>query len=492
MSEGSALQWLRAPRLAEDTLPEGTRAVACRRCGRTVEVSLSPMRPPSFVRVEDQVECPEVQERWTGTSEGGLLLMMCGALEQSLEPDWETGDADAAAAHEPHSIVPPARPRALPEPAVVFSDRWDEDRHDDDHESTEPKGWLRTLLARSEGLRKGLVRATIGVLILGIVFLVGVLLPLREIKQLIHSPPAMTGSSGPQREALSAAPPQSPRRILLETTSAPSEAAQLGLRSPPSSFVLPRQATATESAPPSSAETAAAAAAEPEPKLRVPDLVAVAGGSFAMGGDDDSEQPSHQVSIRPFALGKHPVTVGEWKSCVAAASCPDIASGPDDRPVTNVSYDDTQAYLAWLSRATGKTFRLPTEAEWEYAARAGQRTRYWWGDRLRPGMANCRGCNGSSDAEQDQPPKIGSTPANPFGLFDMGGGVGQWVADNWHKNYKGAPSDGSAWLEEGSYARVIRSGSWKNGPADARAGSRDRYDGRIRHPTLGFRVASSS
>ncbi|MGJ5180712.1 formylglycine-generating enzyme family protein [Bradyrhizobium oligotrophicum] len=487
MSESSALQWLRAPRLAEDTLPVDSHAVACRRCGRTVQVSLSPMRPPSFLSVEDQVECPEVQERWSGTSEGGLLLMMCGALEQSLEGDWDTGDVDAAARHEPPPIIPSARPRAVRQAVDPSPERW-EDGDDDDGEEAAAAGWWRSLLARSAGLSKTLVRATIGFLVVSIVFLGGVLLPLREIKLLIQSPPGLMGSSGPQREALTVAPP-SPRRVLLESATAPSDV-QPGSRPPASGFVAPRQVASVEVAPPA-AEPAPRAAPEPEPKLRVPDMVAIAGGTFAMGGDDDSEQPAHQVSIRPFSLGKHPVTVGEWKSCVAAAACPDIAAGADDRPVINVSYEDAQAYLAWLSRATGRTFRLPTEAEWEYAARGGQRTRYWWGDRMRPGMASCKGCNGSSDADTDQPPKIGSVQANPFGLFDMGGGVGQWVADNWHKNYKGGPADGAAWLEEGSYARVIRSGSWKNGPAEARAGSRDRYDGRIRHPTLGFRVASS-
>ncbi|GLH80093.1 hypothetical protein SSBR45G_50020 [Bradyrhizobium sp. SSBR45G] len=487
MSESSALQWLRAPRLAEDTLPMDSRAVACRRCGRTVEVSLSPMRPPGFQRIEDQVECPEVQERGTGKDQGGLLLMMCGALEQSLDAEWEAEQSDAAVPHQPPPLAVPTHPRAAPELLDALPESWDDDRSD--HEADAPTGWLRAWLARSAGLRKGLIRAVVAVLILGVVFLGGVLLPLREIKLLIQSPPGgLAGASSAQREALPAAPPSSPRRILLESAAAP--APPPGSRSPSSSFVAPRQTAGLESAPPASEPAAAPRAApEPEPKLRIPELIAIAGGSFAMGGDDESEQPAHQVSLKPFSLGKHPVTVGEWKQCVAAASCPDIASGADDRPVINVSYDDTQAYLAWLSRATGKTFRLPTEAEWEYAARAGQRTRYWWGDRMRPGMASCKGCNG--DVEPDQPPKIGSAQVNPFGLYDMGGGVGQWVADNWHKNYKGAPADGSAWLEDGSYARVIRSGSWKNGAADARAGSRDRYDGRIRHPTLGFRVASS-
>ncbi|CCE02908.1 formylglycine-generating enzyme family protein [Bradyrhizobium sp. STM 3809] len=484
MSESSALRWLRAPRLAEDTLPMEQRMVACRRCGRSVEVSLSPMRPPAFLRIEDQVECPEVQERGTGKDQGGLLLMMCGALEQSLDAEWEAAEAEAAPAPEPPPFVAPTPSYAAPELLDALQDRWD-DGHSDDRKSAPPAGWLQSLRARSAGLRRGMVRAVVAVSVLGVVFLGGVLLPLREIKLLIQSPPgSLAGSSSAQRDAL-VAPSTSPHRILLESA-APSP----GPRPAPSSFVPPRPATGAEAAS-QPAEPAAAPrpAPEPQPKLRVPELVTIAGGSFSMGGDDDSEQPAHQVSIKPFSLGKHPVTVGEWKSCVSAASCPDIAIGGDDRPVVNVSYDDAQAYLAWLSRATGRTFRLPTEAEWEYAARAGQRTRYWWGDRMRQGMASCKGCDG--DAELDLPPKIATTQVNPFGLYDMGGGVGQWVADSWHKNYKGAPVDGSAWIEDGSYARVIRSGSWKNGASEARAGSRDRYDGRIRHPTLGFRVASS-
>ncbi|CAL79943.1 hypothetical protein BRADO6307 [Bradyrhizobium sp. ORS 278] len=485
MSESSALQWLRAPKLAEDTLPMDSRTVACRRCGRTVEVSLSPMRPPGFLRIEDQVECPEVQERWTGKDQGGLLLMMCGALEQSLDAEWEMAEVEAATAHEPPPIVAPTPPHAAPELIDALQDRWNDD-HDDDRQVVSSTGRLAKLRAGSARLRKGAVRAVVAVSILGVVFLGGVLLPLREIRLLIQTPPGgLAASSSAPRDALSA-PPTSPRRILSESAATPPGGQQVQ-----STFVPPRPAAGADMASvPAEPVAAPRPAPEPEPKLRVPELIAVAGGNFAMGGDDESEQPVHQVSIKPFSLGKHPVTVGEWKSCVAAASCPDIAIGPDDRPVVNVSYDDTQAYLAWLSRATGKTFRLPTEAEWEYAARAGQRTRYWWGDRMRQGMASCRGCNG--DAELDLPPKIASTQVNPFGLHDMGGGVGQWVADSWHKNYKGAPADGSAWLEDGSYARVIRSGSWKNGPSDARAGSRDRYDGRIRHPTLGFRVASSS
>ncbi|UFZ02674.1 formylglycine-generating enzyme family protein [Bradyrhizobium ontarionense] len=224
-------------------------------------------------------------------------------------------------------------------------------------------------------------------------------------------------------------------------------------------------------------------------KPRIPEMVPIPGGAFSMGSNDDpSETPIHHVDIRPFALGRFPVTVGEWKDCVAAGKCADIALGPDDHPMANVSFQDTQDYVAWLSQHTGKAYRLPSEAEWEYAARGGRRTRFWWGDQMQAGMAGCGGCNESGAAQRV---KVGSFRANPFSLFDMGGGVDQWVSDGWHKNYHGAPADNTPWLADGSHVHVIRSGSWKSEPRYVRAASRDNYDGRFRYPTLGFRVASS-
>ena len=137
----------------------------------------------------------------------------------------------------------------------------------------------------------------------------------------------------------------------------------------------------------------------------------------------------------------------------------------------------------------GKKFRLPSEAEWEYAARGGTQTRYWWGDQLQSDMANCKGCSGAYDPSQ--PLKVGSFKPNPFGLHDMGGSVDQWVEDCWHRDYQGAPIDGSAWIERNCAARVMRSGSWKNDPSYIRPASRDRYDTGVRYPTHGFRVVAS-
>jgi formylglycine-generating enzyme required for sulfatase activity len=209
-----------------------------------------------------------------------------------------------------------------------------------------------------------------------------------------------------------------------------------------------------------------------------------------MGSDDDlSEKPIHRVTVKPFAISKFPITVREWNECVSANVCTYVPTGKDDAPVTNLSWTDAQQFVEWLSQVTQKTFRLPSEAEWEYAARAGTKTKFWWGEQLQTDMANCNGCNEPYDGTQ--PLKVGSFQPNAFGLYDMGGGVDQWVADCWHKNYQGAPLDGSPWLDSECFSHVIRSGSWKNDPSYVRPASRDHYDASVRYPTHGFRVAHS-
>jgi len=177
---------------------------------------------------------------------------------------------------------------------------------------------------------------------------------------------------------------------------------------------------------------------------------------------------------------------------VAAKACAAPAvDESDNAPITNVSFDDAQLFVAWLSQETRKNFRLPTEAEWEYAARGGTRTKYWWGNDIQPAMVNCKGC--SSEQTPRPAANVEEFKPNPFGLHDMGGNVAQWVSDCWHKNYQGAVADGSAWMGDANRCvfHVIRSGSWRNSPNDVRPSSRDYYDGRIRYPTHGFRVARS-
>jgi formylglycine-generating enzyme required for sulfatase activity/class 3 adenylate cyclase len=223
--------------------------------------------------------------------------------------------------------------------------------------------------------------------------------------------------------------------------------------------------------------------------VREPEMIAIRGGSYAMGSNEDpTERPVHQATIKPFAIGKYPVTVQEWNESAAAKACGFTANGRDDAPVTNVSWTDAQEYIAWLAQATKKPYRLPSESEWEYAARAGTQTRYWWGDKLQPGMVACKDCG---DTSTEQPAKVGSFKPNPFGLYDMGGGVDQWVEDCWHKNYQGAPVDGSPWKGGDCGSHVLRSGSWKNDARYVRPANRDSYDTNVRYPTHGFRVALS-
>jgi formylglycine-generating enzyme required for sulfatase activity/class 3 adenylate cyclase len=231
-------------------------------------------------------------------------------------------------------------------------------------------------------------------------------------------------------------------------------------------------------------------ATQPASAVREPEMKTVRGGSFTMGSNDDfTEKPSHQVTIKPFAIGQYPVSVRDWNQCATAKACPFTATGKDDAPVTNVSWSDAKQYVAWLASATGKPYRLPSEAEWEYAARAGTQTKYWWGDQFQADMANCKNCADVAGAEQ--PVKVGSFKPNPFGLHDMGGSVDQWVEDCWHKNYQGAPADGSAWVESDCVSHVIRSGSWKNDARYVRPSNRDSYDTGVRYPTHGLRVALS-
>src|SRR6185312_4559825 len=186
-------------------------------------------------------------------------------------------------------------------------------------------------------------------------------------------------------------------------------------------------------------------------------------------------------------IARYPVTVREWKACVAASACPAIEAGDDRAPMTNVSWDDAMRFVAWLGKTLNETYRLPTEAEWEFAARGGTVTRYWWGNELALGMADCKGCGEPYNPKA--PLAVGSFPPNPYGLHDMTGAVAEWVADCWHHNYAGAPADGAAWDAPDCAQHVLRGGSWQNDPGYLRAASRDSYDSSVRYLGHGFRVA---
>ena len=228
-----------------------------------------------------------------------------------------------------------------------------------------------------------------------------------------------------------------------------------------------------------------------------PELIVVPAGDFRMGdlsgGGDVDEGPVRTVSIpRPFAVARYETTFAQWDACAAAGACRqgvgDIGFGRGDRPVMLVTWEDAQAYARWLSETTGKRFRLPSEAEWEYAARAGSETRFPWGDDVGRGNANCDGCGSRWDDERTAP--VGSLPANAFGVHEMVGNVYEWVEDCGQYSYEGAPSDGSAVAPDAACRlHMIRGGSWLSLPRASRPANRVRSPVGFSDINVGFRVA---
>ncbi len=242
-----------------------------------------------------------------------------------------------------------------------------------------------------------------------------------------------------------------------------------------------------------------------------PEMIVVPAGSFLMGsptveeGYVSNEGPQHEVAIaKPFAVSKYEITFDEWDTCARYGDCntqvKDGGWGRGFNPVIYVSRDDAEQYVGWLSKITGKTYRLLTEAEYEYAARAGTQTRYPWGNDIkvngRP-MAVCNGCGTRWDNIQTAP--VGWFPPNKFGLYDMVGNVWEWVEDCYHPGYEvsmhqgeiemSAPTDGSSWNTEECYTDVLRGGSFGDSPRTVRSASRGQSKGDVRLVNVGFRVA---
>jgi formylglycine-generating enzyme required for sulfatase activity len=260
-----------------------------------------------------------------------------------------------------------------------------------------------------------------------------------------------------------------------------------------------RQVAAAPSAQPAQAAHGASGASGAMASIKdcdaCPVMVALNPAPYTMGsnGSDPSERPAHKVSLHtPFAIGKYEVTVEQWNQCVKANVCPGIPSAADavlTQPMRDVSWDEAQLYLKWLRTVSGRPYRLPTESEWEYAARGGTTSKYWWGDQMKAGNTSCKGCG--LPWMEDRPPPVGSFVANPFGLYDMDGSVWEWVEDCWHPSYKGAPADGSGWAEPNCPSRVIRGGSWREDGSYMLTTTRFKYDASVRQGQNGFRVARS-
>jgi formylglycine-generating enzyme required for sulfatase activity len=224
-----------------------------------------------------------------------------------------------------------------------------------------------------------------------------------------------------------------------------------------------------------------------------PAMVVVPAGSFTMGSPEAegmaAEHPAHDVVIaKPFAIGKYEVTFAEWDVCVAAGGCPFVAdsnTGRGQQPATTVKWEEAQRYTEWLSRLTGKRYRLPTEAEWEYAARAGSTTRFPFGDDPAPIGDYAWYLHNSASG----PRPVGTRQPNRFGLYDMIGNVGEIVEDKWHFDYVGAPSDGTAWSVGTADAHVLRGGCYIDSPDGARSASRVLLNSASRFFFYGFRIA---
>lgn len=225
------------------------------------------------------------------------------------------------------------------------------------------------------------------------------------------------------------------------------------------------------------------------------DTVAIPGGSFVMGShteaqQENNERPQHKVNISPFFMGKYEVTQEQWQAVMENNPSNFIGT---KRPVEKVSWNDTVEFCEKLSQKTGKTYRLPSEAEWEYACRAKTKTPFHFGETITLDLVNYNGYPYGS-AQWELPRKettvVGSFPPNAFGLYDMHGNVNEWCSDRVNFNYNGAPNDGSSW-EDGYEFRVFRGGSWNCNAVNCRSAYRAGYDAARASDdiSIGFRVA---
>jgi formylglycine-generating enzyme required for sulfatase activity len=215
-------------------------------------------------------------------------------------------------------------------------------------------------------------------------------------------------------------------------------------------------------------------------------MTPIKGGVFLMGSPDTEagrnayEGPQHEVEIKPFRIAAHETTNAQWKLCVDDGACAAKRDGAPDMPVLSVSWREANAYIDWLSGKTQRKYRLPTEAEWEYAARGGSQTAYWWGERFDAARA------------PSALSAVGSGDPNAFGLFDVAGNAREWTADCYVNNFTATPRDGSAASSGDCGRRVIRGGAWSSSPADKRTANRSRIEVDGKPGYMGFRVAAEA
>ena len=321
------------------------------------------------------------------------------------------------------------------------------------------------------------------------------------------SPPsAETAETGEMTESVTETAPAETEQPAAETTTAPTEAAP----------VETTEAAAPEETKPAEAKTETAAEAAPEPNpaaaakpaetkqpkeftdtlkdgSKGPEMVVIPAGTYNMGSPNSvpnaDERPRHEVTFKKFAISKYEITFTQYDQYAKATGkkLPDnLYMERDVSPVIFVSWDDAYNYAKWLSKETGKKYRLPSEAEWEYAASGGKETPFWWGFNEEPGKAHCITCDSQFDPRK--PTKIGSFKPNQFDLYDTAGNVAEWVHDCWHDNYKGAPADGSVWEGGDCTLRIARGGSFNSPESSIRTAKRDKFRSDSGYDIVGIRL----
>lgn len=236
-----------------------------------------------------------------------------------------------------------------------------------------------------------------------------------------------------------------------------------------------------------------------------PELLVIPPGRFRMGapdyeaGSQASERPQRNVTIGvPFLIGRYPVTIGEWRQFIKdkpllASNVADVGADDNcDLPAVNVSWLDAQAYTRWLVDRTQLPYRLPTEAEWEYVARAGSMTPYWWGQECNPKLASYEVSDEANVNDARGALRVvNKHHSNAWGISDILGNVAEWVEDDWHDTYDSAPTNGGAWLTPGKETKVVRGGSWRSTADALRCAARTPLPSGARLDHVGFRVARS-
>ena len=299
--------------------------------------------------------------------------------------------------------------------------------------------------------------------------------------------PVKAPVTGPPGESVPGPDASGKRRSIQEQSKPPGA---------PPSVVAPTPSASVADVPPSAPAENKVVDTRPGKTFRdcpdCPEMTVLDAGSFLMGsGTTPFDRPPHRVTIaKPFAMARTEVTFADWDRCLAAGGCsfkPDSQGfGEGEHPVINVSWTDAKDFTAWLSKKTGHTYRLPSEAEWEYAAHGATTTAFSWGPTVGTHKANCADCG--TDRESPHTLPVKGFPPNAYGLYDMAGNAAEWVEDCWNPSYRGAPKDGSAWVSGTCEQRVLRGGSFDGTAAYIKPSARFRYDADVRYWANGLRV----